>query len=163
MGYKCDIQGSIPCHSGPQAGASAGSLIAACHHSGVAPGVLLDATLALAEDCRRKGTRGRLRHVLVRASCRWLLLRRCSEGHPTLETTACCPCQGIAALDRTPERGRLLCNVLQSRRHGFNMVSKPRVPDLTTCPTHTPTPITRHPLCKCEVACCGGHKLATVV
>lgn len=48
----------------PVAGASAGSLIAACTKSGLSYSTLLDATLQLSRDCRTKGTRFRLRRVL---------------------------------------------------------------------------------------------------
>ncbi|CAL8460544.1 g73 [Coccomyxa elongata] len=48
----------------PLAGASAGSLIAACHHSGLPAQQVKDACFLLADDCRRKGTRGRLGTVL---------------------------------------------------------------------------------------------------
>lgn len=52
--------------STPLAGASAGSLITACHHSGLSVEQVTDACLVLADDCRRKGTRGRLGTVLSR-------------------------------------------------------------------------------------------------
>ena len=42
------------------AGASAGSIIAVCHHSGLNTDVIAAACLELAEDCRKGGTRGRL-------------------------------------------------------------------------------------------------------
>lgn len=42
------------------AGASAGSIIAVCHHSGLSTDVIAAACLELAEDCRNNGTRGRL-------------------------------------------------------------------------------------------------------
>ena len=45
-------------------GASAGSLAAACYHSGLPEKTVTDACLVLCDDCRRNGTRGRLRHVL---------------------------------------------------------------------------------------------------
>lgn len=48
----------------PLAGASAGSLIAACHHSGLTPQTVTEACLVLADDCRVNGTRGRLGSVL---------------------------------------------------------------------------------------------------
>ena len=50
----------------PVAGASAGSLIAACSKSGLSMQVLQDALLDLARDCRTGGTRFRLRAVLKR-------------------------------------------------------------------------------------------------
>jgi len=52
-------------------GASAGSLAAACYHSGLPEKTVTDACLVLCDDCRRNGTRGRLRHVLK------LFLERC--------------------------------------------------------------------------------------
>ena len=42
------------------AGASAGSILAVCHHSGLTTDVIAAACLELAEDCRKNGTRGRL-------------------------------------------------------------------------------------------------------
>ncbi|KAK9909103.1 hypothetical protein WJX75_007198 [Coccomyxa subellipsoidea] len=48
----------------PLAGASAGSLIAACHHSGLPREQIKEACFVLADDCRRNGTRGRLGTVL---------------------------------------------------------------------------------------------------
>lgn len=42
------------------AGASAGSIIAVCHHSGLSTDVIAAGCLELAEDCRKNGTRGRL-------------------------------------------------------------------------------------------------------
>jgi len=42
------------------AGASAGSILAVCHHSGLTTDVIAAACLELADDCRSKGTRGRL-------------------------------------------------------------------------------------------------------
>lgn len=50
--------------STPLAGASAGSLIAACVASGMPPAEVEGACLALAADCRAGGTRGRLGLVL---------------------------------------------------------------------------------------------------
>ena len=50
--------------STPLAGASAGSLIAACVAAGLPPPEIEGACLALAEDCRTGGTRGRLGAVL---------------------------------------------------------------------------------------------------
>lgn len=46
------------------AGASAGSLIVACHRSGLDRNTILNACLELAKDCREFGTRTRLRAVL---------------------------------------------------------------------------------------------------
>lgn len=48
------------------AGASAGSLVVACHRSGLSNEQLLDACLQLADDCRKNGTRFRLKQVLQR-------------------------------------------------------------------------------------------------
>jgi hypothetical protein len=48
----------------PLAGASAGSLIAACARSGLSMAEVLDACYVLADDCRSKGTRARLGPVL---------------------------------------------------------------------------------------------------
>ena len=48
----------------PLAGASAGSLIAACYHSGLSTETVTEACLVLADDCRVNGTRGRLGDVL---------------------------------------------------------------------------------------------------
>ncbi|KAK9811101.1 hypothetical protein WJX73_002918 [Symbiochloris irregularis] len=48
----------------PLAGASAGSLLAACHHCQLETSVVTDACLALADNCRQGGTRGRLGRVL---------------------------------------------------------------------------------------------------
>lgn len=46
------------------AGASAGSLIAACYHSGLPEDLVTEACFTLAKDCRENGTRGRLGSVL---------------------------------------------------------------------------------------------------
>lgn len=54
----------IAADSTPLAGASAGSLITACHHSGLSVDEVTNACLLLADDCRRQGTRGRLGIVL---------------------------------------------------------------------------------------------------
>lgn len=54
----------MPADSTPLAGASAGSLITACHHSGLSVDEVTNACLLLADDCRRQGTRGRLGTVL---------------------------------------------------------------------------------------------------
>ncbi|CAL5219418.1 g1247 [Coccomyxa viridis] len=48
----------------PLAGSSAGSLIAACYHSGLTAKTVTEACLVLADDCRVNGTRGRLGEVL---------------------------------------------------------------------------------------------------
>jgi predicted acylesterase/phospholipase RssA len=48
------------------AGASAGSLIAACYHSGLPEDLITKACFTLAKDCRDNGTRGRLGSVLVK-------------------------------------------------------------------------------------------------
>ena len=66
-------------------GASAGSLAAACYHSGLSEKTVTDACLVLCDDCRRNGTRGRLRHVLK------LFLEKCG-----LQALRCL--QSLAAL-----------------------------------------------------------------
>ncbi|KAK9841996.1 hypothetical protein WJX81_003246 [Elliptochloris bilobata] len=50
----------------PVAGASAGSLIAACHHAGLTEQQVTEACWVLCDNCRRNGTRGRLGRVLER-------------------------------------------------------------------------------------------------
>ncbi len=52
----------------PVAGASAGSLIAACHHAGLTEKQVTEACWVLCDDCRRNGTRGRLGKVLERCA-----------------------------------------------------------------------------------------------
>ena len=42
-------------------GASAGSLIAACYHSGISPKDATTACLTLADQLRKSGTRGKLK------------------------------------------------------------------------------------------------------
>ncbi len=53
-----------PTERTPLAGSSAGSLIAACYHSGLTAKTVTEACLVLADDCRVNGTRGRLGEVL---------------------------------------------------------------------------------------------------
>lgn len=48
----------------PCAGASAGSLVAALVHSGMTSKQMLDGALELCANCRKDGTRGRLKYVL---------------------------------------------------------------------------------------------------
>lgn len=71
-------------------GASAGSLAAACYHSGLSEKTVTDACLVLCDDCRRNGTRGRLRHVLK------LFLEKCG---PQCCTPRCIATPGDPAFD----------------------------------------------------------------
>ena len=68
----------------PVAGASAGSLIAACHHAGLTEKQVTEACWVLCDDCRRNGTRGRLGRVLERRASHGLGL---SPG-----MQSCCIC-----------------------------------------------------------------------
>jgi len=71
----------------PVAGASAGSLIAACHHAGLTEKQVTEACWVLCDDCRRNGTRGRLGKVLercARALGALLANRLGSGGRPLL-------------------------------------------------------------------------------
>ena len=54
------VKHTLYAESTHMAGASAGSIIAVCHHSGLSTDVIAAACLELAEDCRKNGTRGRL-------------------------------------------------------------------------------------------------------
>ena len=78
-------------------GASAGSLIAACYHSGISPKAATSACLTLADQLRKSGTRGKLK-----VSCALflrtfpvvlpLILRLATLCHPS-QIVAMCICK----------------------------------------------------------------------
>mmetsp|Transcript_23859 Transcript_23859/g.65546 ORF Transcript_23859/g.65546 Transcript_23859/m.65546 type:complete len:315 (-) Transcript_23859:681-1625(-) len=77
-------------HDTPVAGASAGSLIAACAKSGLTQEELLDALLRLARDCRRLGTRKNLGPLLRDILLEVLpadIHERCTSGNVHIAVT----------------------------------------------------------------------------